>query len=98
MLRRAHRRVPAPWQDPVATYYTAHGAAGQRHHPLYLVLDTVPLPPLTPGRQARWDTARTCQDCGHRQLEPIPISCAARRAGAARAPPPPFGRRDDHHP
>lgn len=61
MLRRARRRL-ADEQMPIASYPVQKGYA-----PLYAVADTVPLPALSPKRQAARDIARTCTRCGARR-------------------------------
>lgn len=60
MLKPVRRR-PADGQTPAYRYWTGHAWA-----PLYRLADTVALPPLSPGRQARWDAARTCRRCSKR--------------------------------
>ena len=47
-LYRVHRRVLAEGQQPVASYYTALGEAGRRHHPVYEVAAAVPVPGFAP--------------------------------------------------
>lgn len=64
MLRRARRRV-ADGQQPIASYMTYRDYA-----PLYAVADAVAMPPLSPARQAAWDTARTCVTCVTRAATP----------------------------
>lgn len=59
MLRREHRRQPAPGQVPLA-YYDAK----ELWAPLYAVVDTVQLPPLSQNRSQLFALARTCCVCG----------------------------------
>jgi hypothetical protein len=64
MLKR-HRREPADGQKPVGYYWTGHGYAL-----LYKASEAVAMPPLSPGRQRRYDQARTCAECGNKSLDP----------------------------
>lgn len=63
MLRR-HRRQPADGQKPVACYWSGHA-----YVVLYRAEDAVDMPALSPGRQRRYDEARTCAECGKKSLE-----------------------------
>jgi len=65
MLKR-HRREPADGQKPVGYYWTGHDYAL-----LYTAAEAVAMPPLSPGRQRRYDHARTCAECGARALDPF---------------------------
>lgn len=65
MLRRQRRRL-ADGQPPVATYWTT-----QAYVPLYAVADSVPMRPLPPARQEKWDKNRTCARCGTRNDRPF---------------------------
>jgi hypothetical protein len=60
------RRRPASGQQPIATYYT-----GYQHTGLYTVADAEAKPPLPPGRQAAFEAARTCAECGKGSRTPF---------------------------
>lgn len=60
MLNRDRRQL-APGQKPVACYWSGHADVL-----LYKAADAVDMPPLSPGRQRRYDEARTCAACGER--------------------------------
>jgi hypothetical protein len=38
---------------------------------LYEIAHTLDLPPLSPAQQARWDSARTCAECGLTSVDPL---------------------------
>lgn len=63
---RQQRRRPAPGQEPAATllYY------GNQYVPLYAIDGTEQLPPLSPGRKARYEAIRTCWRCRLRRDQP----------------------------
>lgn len=65
-MLKQHRRRQAESQRPVACYWTGHAYAN-----LYNEAEAVDLPPLPPGRQRRYDEARTCAECGKRALDPF---------------------------
>jgi hypothetical protein len=54
-MLREDRRQPAEGQEPVAQYYTGYVYAD-----LYRSADAVAMPPMSPGRQRRYDDARLC--------------------------------------
>ncbi|MET7395580.1 hypothetical protein ABZS66_19030 [Dactylosporangium sp. NPDC005572] len=61
------RRRPAEGQEPVATLFYH----GNQHAPLYEVEASQELPPLSPGRLARWTADRTCARCAAVSGEPL---------------------------
>jgi hypothetical protein len=65
MLKR-HRRQLTDGQQPVGCYWSGHDYVY-----LYRAADAVDMPPLSPGRQRRYDAARTCAECGTRALHPF---------------------------
>lgn len=60
-----HRREPAPGQKPVSCYWSGHAWVD-----LFRAADAVGMPPLSPGRQRRYDLNRTCTECGKMALDP----------------------------
>lgn len=93
MLRRVRRRL-APGQQHVAWYGTPYGDRA-----LYLVADSVELPPLRGKRAAAYVAARTCARCGQAAADPLPwfrdsgrdgrrldYTCRAAETDAALAP------------
>lgn len=66
MLRRARRRV-GEGQQPIASYLVT---GTSDYAPLYAVVDSPELPPLSPKRQATRDRARTCARCGVKRTHP----------------------------
>ena len=69
MLRREHRRKPAPGQLPIA-YYDAR----EMWAPLYAVVDAAELPPLPTARAEAFTGARTCTVCLTVFERPLPKS------------------------
>lgn len=64
-MLRQHRRQPAPDQKPAACYWSGHD-----YVLLYRDSDAVDMPPLSPGRQRRYDANRTCAECGKTSVDP----------------------------
>jgi hypothetical protein len=73
MMRR-ERKQPAPGQTPAGTYWTGHA-----WHSLWRMADLVDMPPLSPGRQRRWDLNRTCARCEAVSADPWPRGRDSRR-------------------
>ena len=65
-LRIEHHREPADDQKPVAIYKLRRDIAD-----LYAIVDTRPMPALSPKRQAAWDAARTCARCSKNSRRPL---------------------------
>jgi hypothetical protein len=66
-LRIEHHREPAPDQKSVAIYKLRRDIAD-----LYAIVDTKPLPALSPKRAAAWTAARTCARCAKQTPRPLP--------------------------
>ncbi|MFI6759394.1 hypothetical protein ACIBF5_09660 [Micromonospora sp. NPDC050417] len=75
MLGQQHRRL-ADGQACVA--YLLY-SLGNHYTPLYRVVDAVTLPPLSPGRQARYDEVRLCARCRAHKATPWPRDHTTRR-------------------
>lgn len=68
------RREPAWGQKPAAYYWTGHDYAL-----LWRYDDTVAKPPLSPGRQARYDANRTCARCRAKSKRPWQVARNSKR-------------------
>lgn len=72
---KKHRRQPAPDQEPAGCYWTGHD-----YVLLYDAELAVDMPAMTPGRQRRYDEARTCADgCGFTSLDPLALGWDKKR-------------------
>lgn len=68
------RRKPADPESPLAYFYSKHGDG---YFALYSTVDAIALPELSPKRQAAWNAARTCADCGKTNSSPLPNQITA---------------------
>lgn len=66
-LRIERHREPAPGQKPVALYKLRRDVAD-----LYAIVDTKPLPDLSPARAAARTARRTCSRCADQRPRPLP--------------------------
>lgn len=73
-LRIERHREPAPDQKPVAIYKLRRDIAD-----LYAIVDTAPLPALSPARAAAWTAARTCARCATESRRPLLLIDDGRR-------------------